>query len=51
MAVNGDLAIFYTDSGNRELIVKIQDIKELNNKNWKEHILFLKKQYPKYNYV
>ena len=36
---------------NNELKVKMQDIKELNSKKWKEHILFLKEEYPKYEYV
>ena len=36
---------------NNKLKVKIQDIKELKYENWKEHISYLKIEYPKYEYA
>ena len=36
---------------NNKLIVKMQDIKEINNKKWLEHTVILKNEYPIYEYV
>jgi hypothetical protein len=36
---------------NNKIIVKMQDIEKLNYENWAEHVLFLKEQFPKYEYV
>jgi hypothetical protein len=36
---------------NGKLVVKVQDIKELDNETWTKHISYLKQQYPQYEYV
>lgn len=36
---------------NGELTVNIQDIKKVDQEQWKEHILFLKNKYPQYDYI
>jgi len=36
---------------NDQLIVKIQDIIVINENRWKEHIPYLKEEYPGYEYI
>ena len=36
---------------NGELIVKMRDIKELGKEQWEDHILFMKNEYPQYDYI
>jgi hypothetical protein len=36
---------------NGKLVVKIQDIEELDNEMWNKHISYLKEQYPQYEYI
>jgi hypothetical protein len=42
---------YYDALVNNKLVVNLQDIQEINSIKWREHIEFLKKEYPKYEYV